>query len=207
MINSREIRREIESNRLSIVPSPDLNELTTAGDASVDLRLGRWIVELRHSRASSLAVTKSATRQSRWEVEVNEVYRLSRYHFVPFGDRFILHPGRFVLGSTLEWLALPPSLAAFVTGKSSWGRRGLIIETAVGIHPRFSGCLTLEIANVGEVPLELTPGVEICQVFFHRITETKSRVASQFSGKRRPVFGIIKKDRILKRLTNRPSNG
>lgn len=205
IISGEEIGEEVESGRLCVVPTPDLNAVAKRGEASIDLCLGRWLVELRHSRASSLAATKSHRRKPSWEAEINEVYRLSRYHFVPFGDRFVLHPGRFVLGSTLEWLALPPTLAAFVTGKSSWGRRGLIIETAAGIHPRFSGCLTLEIANVGEVPLELTPGIEICQVFFHRIAASKRNVTSQFSGKRRPVFGIVKEDQILKRLTQRQS--
>jgi dCTP deaminase len=77
-----------------------------------------------------------------------------RQHFVPFGQKFVLHPGRFALGSTLEWLRLPATMSGYVTGKSSLGRHGLIIETAAGIHPSFSGCLTLELANVGEVPLE-----------------------------------------------------
>jgi deoxycytidine triphosphate deaminase len=76
-----------------------------------------------------------------------------------------LHPGQFVLGETLEWIRLPKNLVAFVIGKSTWGRDGLIIATAIGVHPNFSGILTLEISNVGEIPIYLYPGLAIAQLF------------------------------------------
>ncbi len=85
--------------------------------------------------------------------------------FVPIGDYFVLHPGQFVLGETLEWVHLPKNLVAFVVGKSTWGRDGLIIATAIGVHPNFSGILTLEISNVGEIPIYLYPGLAIAQLF------------------------------------------
>jgi dCTP deaminase len=126
--------------------------------------------------------------------------RLAKYQFVPFGDRYILHPGQFILGITFEWLRFPKNLAGFVTGKSSWGRRGLIIETAAGIHPGFCGCLTLEIGNVGPVPIPLIPGMEICQVFFERASGRSSGATSQFDLRRKPVVGKIEIDETLERL-------
>jgi dCTP deaminase len=113
------------------------------------------IDKLRHSRYLE-----------KLEQESNSPRRREKYDFIPFGNRFVLHPGQFLLGISFEWLKFPRDLAGFVTGKSSWGRRGLIIETAAGIHPGFCGCLTLEIGNVGPVPIPLIPGMKICQVFF-----------------------------------------
>lgn len=126
--------------------------------------------------------------------------RLARYHFVPFGDRFILHPGDFVLGITFEWMKLPSDLAGFVTGKSKWGRRGLIIETAAGIHPGFCGCLALEIGNVGPIPIPLVPGMEICQIFFENAEGEALPARSQFDGNRRPILGEIRIDKVVEKL-------
>src|SRR3546814_3010458 len=110
-------------------------------------------------------------------------------------DLYVLHPGRFVLGVTLEWLRLPASLSGYVTGKSSLGRHGLVIETAAGIHPQFSGCLTLELANVGEVPLEIYPGMPICQIFLHRTQAGEEREPDRFSGRRKPMLSPPQADR------------
>src|SRR5579864_9012513 len=143
---------------LSIVPTPHVEQIERSGAASIDLRLGRWFRTLRPSRISSHDITADTKRRL--------ATPLTKEHFVRFGDPFILHPRNFVLGVTLEWIRLPNDLAGYVTGKSSLGRRGLIIETAAGIQPGFSGCLALELSNVGEVPMPLLPGLQICQVFF-----------------------------------------
>jgi dCTP deaminase len=95
---------------------------------------------------------------------------------VPIGDFFVLHPGQFVLGETLEWIHLPKNLVAFVIGKSTWGRDGLIIATAIGVHPNFSGILTLEISNVGEIPIYLYPGLAIAQLFLAAVDLTAESV-------------------------------
>jgi dCTP deaminase len=127
------------------------------GTASVDVRLGqRFHVPLR-AKLSQLNLLSRTHQQD-----------LARYKddtFVPIGDYFVLHPGQFVLGETLEWVHLPKNLVAFVIGKSTWGRDGLIIATAIGVHPYFSGILTLEISNVGEIPIYLYPGLAIAQLF------------------------------------------
>ena len=112
----------------------------------------------------------------------------------------MLHPGRFVLGVTLEWLRLPSTMSGYVTGKSSLGRHGLIIETAAGIHPGFSGCLTLELANIGEVPLEIYPGMAICQIFLHRLEATQHTGEGQFSGSRKPILSSPKTDSVFEKI-------
>jgi dCTP deaminase len=239
------------ADALGIVPSPNLDELKRKGAAAIDLRLGRWLLTLRQSRATLLEVKERedtppampslAERFLKMERELGDMEggpekdakaalltelgqtldrdrllreleldqlgrdadhpaRLGKYHFVPFGDRFILHPGDFVLGITFEWLKLPPDLAGFVTGKSKWGRRGLIIETAAGIHPGFCGCLTLEIGNVGPIPIPLIPGIEICQIFFETADGGSTPAKSQFDGNRRPVLGEIRIDKVVESL-------
>jgi dCTP deaminase len=82
-----------------------------------------------------------------------------------------LHPGHFVLAATLEYLRLPNDLGAYVVGRSSWGRVGLVVATAMMAHPGFTGCLTLELVNEGDSPICLVPGVKIAQLAFHQLTE------------------------------------
>jgi dCTP deaminase len=149
---------------------------------------------LRHSRASVLDIGEEISGQLSAEA-------LTKSHFVPFGKSFILHPRSFVLGSTLEWLRMPKDFAGYVTSRSSWGRRGLIIATATGVHPGFSGCLTLELFNAGEIPIALYPGMGICQFFIHKAdTRTETRDASKLACWRKPVLGKIKMDEFAEKL-------
>ena len=191
----RELMKSDEPDSLTVVPTSDLVELPTGG-ASIDLRLGRWFTSLRPMKVPILDVSKAG------DAPHNEG-AMTKQHYVPFGERFYLHPGKFVLGVTLEWIRVPSFLGGFVGGKSSWGRRGLIIETAAGIHPGFSGCLTLEITNLGEVPIAIVPGMPICQVVFHRTEGNQDKNESGFNGKRRPTLGQITMDAVLEKLSKR----
>jgi dCTP deaminase len=176
---------------IAIVPPPDLSQLENSGEASVNLRLGRWFLTLRQSSETHLDISPEFNAKEN---------RFSKKFFVPFGEHFVLHPSRFVLATTLEWIRLPTSKAAFVVGKSTLGRRGIIIETAAGVHPGFSGCLTLEIANVGEVPVRLTAGMLICQLFFHSVEGTSVGSKTQLAGQRKPRLGQLKQDPVLAEL-------
>lgn len=178
---------------LAIVPEPNIDEIEVGGEASVTLRLGRWFVSLRQS---SQTFFDTDIEQAEHKNEA----KASKHYFVPFGGEFVLHPGRFVLSSTLEWMKFPPTLGGYVGGKSTWARRGLIIETAAGIHPGFNGCLTLELTNVGEVPIKIRPGMKICQIFLHAIPKGKLASGGFLNGRRRPYLGKIKTDPILKSL-------
>jgi dCTP deaminase len=183
-----------EADALIITPKPDLIALETSGAASVDLRLGTWFATPRPATTALLDVFLDNGQDQREEWLTENIY-------VPFGKRFILHPRSFVLAVTLEWLKLPNDLAGSVVGRSSWGRRGLIIATATGVHPSFSGCLTLELANVGEIPIAIRPGMPICQLFLHRMTQSTSHTEqSDFVGFGRPVLGRLKADEIARRL-------
>jgi dCTP deaminase len=176
---------------LVISPRPDLDRLRESGSASVDLRLGTWFVSLRRARMSHLRVDEELGAA-----------QLTRTRYVPFGQEYFLHPRSFVLGGTIEWMRIPQTLGAYVIGRSSWGRRGLIIATATGVHPGFKGCLTLELSNVGEIPIAIKPGMKICQLFIHTVEESGGDFVdrSRFVGRRRPILGKIELDEIARRL-------
>ncbi len=175
-------------DRLAIVPEPPIRD--TNGSASVDLHLGRWFLTLR------------GTQHHVFSVDIQQDYteaNLTDRHFVRFDREFVLHPRSFVLGATLEWIKIPHSLTGSVVGKSSWGRRGLIIETAPTVHPGFSGCLTLELTNVGEIPIALKPGTPICQLQL-QTAFGEGTGCGPFDGLRRPALGRISIDDFAKRL-------
>jgi len=154
----------IEQN-LVITPMLDPEKQLQKGSASVDLRLGTRFVASRRGD-----LTHIDTKARDFE---KEIANLQDSYYRNIGDSFVLHPGHFVLASTLETLCLPPNLAGSVVTRSSWGRHGLIIATAVGIHPKFVGVLTLELRNLAEIPLKLYPGRRILQVFFHEVEQTE----------------------------------
>lgn len=199
MLNCDEISRRLElpskdSKRISIVPLPDLPGIKERGGTSIDLRLGRWFRSFKQSKSSHYSLVGDLADSDRaGAIKTNE-------HFVPFGQNFILHPGRFVLGVTMEWLGLPDSISGYVTGKSSLGRHGLVIETAAGLHPGFSGCLTLELANMGEVPLSISPGMKVCQIFLHEVEASGRNQPGTFSGQRKPAVNLGKPDPVFERL-------
>jgi dCTP deaminase len=183
-----------EAKQLVITPQPNLDELDTSGAGSVDLRLGTWFVSPRPRRTEVLDVFDQP--QPDYSEE-----KLTKTSYIPFGSKFILHPRGFVLAVTLEWLRLPDNLGAYVVGRSSWGRPGLIIATATGVHPRFTGCLTLELANVGEIPIAVYPGMPICQIFFHMTSSPVSvPEKSMFVAHGRPVLGALQPDNIARLL-------
>ena len=203
--------RSVEPS-LSIVPKPERKILALAGGASIDLRLGRWFRIMKKTNLHVL--TLNYGKSSLNSTKTNESLRkgslnsdtFTKEMFVRFGSEFILHPGQFVLGITIEWICLPSDLGGYITGKSSWGRRGLVIETAAGIHPGFRGCLTLELANVGEIPIALVPGMQVCQLFLHNVDNSEKRAKSQFIGRRKPSLGNVEVDETLAALMNKGEN-
>lgn len=159
------LKRAKISERLIITPILDLSQV---GASSVDVRLGNEFIITRRGGLPSIDPAKEAS--------IYHEYQTKRH--VNFKEKFYLHPNELILASTLEYVRLPRDLTAYVTSRSSWGRVGLVIATAVAIAPGFTGCITLELVNLGEVPLVLYPGARIAQVV---IEECKG--GSQYTGK------------------------
>jgi dCTP deaminase len=180
---------------LIITPMPDLDELRKSGSAALNMRLGCWFLACRQTQIGLLDIYDNAA-------DLPSEASLTKSYYVPFGEAFVLHPRSFVLGVTLEWIRLPGDRAAYVVGRSSWGRYGLIIATATGVHPGFTGCLTLELSNIGEVPIRVKPGTQICQIFLHKVESGEEELAdrSSFIGRRKPALGLIELDKIAQQL-------
>ena len=113
---------------------------------------------------------------------------------IPADGVFMLHPGEFVLGSTLERITVPDDLVARVDGKSSLGRLGLLIHSTAGmVDPGFDGHITLELANVARLPITLYPSMKIGQLSFMTMTSPaeqpygKGARGSKYQGQRGPT--------------------
>jgi dCTP deaminase len=149
-------------DRLIVSPLLAPEEQLRDDQASIDIRLG-----------FEFALISPSVRGSIDEFSDDRLTRLStdlyRKEYVPLGGSLIIHPHQFILAATLEYIRVPPDLMSYVIGRSTWGRLGLIVATAVGIQPGFAGTLTLELRNLGETPLTLYPGQAIGQLFFHKV--------------------------------------
>jgi dCTP deaminase len=146
-------------NRLLITPLLDEAQI---GLASVDVRLGSSIVVPKKTYVESQDVTDPYNAH-RVEQRVYDRARL-RYH-----TKFILHPNELILGVTFEYLTLPHDIWGSISSRSSWARLGLVVTTTDVIHPGYKGSLTLQLANLGESPITLYPGLLIAQVIFRDI--------------------------------------
>jgi dCTP deaminase len=145
------------SGRLIVSPLLEPDDSISAG--SIDVRLGNQFLVFKKESFSRLDIG---------EPDAAGLERYQERHIKALREPFFLHPQQLVIGSTLEYIQLPPGLMAYVIGKSTWGRMGLIIATATKVDPGFRGCITLEIINEGEVPLVLYPGLPIAQLVIHR---------------------------------------
>lgn len=146
--------------------------------ASVDLRLGS---------SFRLLVNHTATSIDPYHSQPD----LTREVIVSPGEPFVLHPGEFVLGTTVECVSLPSDLVARVDGKSSLGRWGLLIHATAGfVDSGFTGEITLELSNVATLPVKLWPGMKIGQVSFMRLDAPSERpyghpgLGSKYQGQR-----------------------
>lgn len=164
--------------RLVVTPLLDERQL---GPASIDLRLGTDFLVLRRTERSGFDPR---------DVEPDAPQQLHDRFVVPLGEGLWLHPGQFLLGSTLEFVRLPPDLAGFLTGRSSWARLGLIVETAGLVQPNYSGTLTYELANAGDSPIRLYPGLRVAQLAIHPVRgEAPAEEVPQYEAKYRSAVG------------------
>ena len=143
-----------------LILMPMLDAVEQVGPASVDVRLGTRFRVLR--RTDESGIDPAAHSQGTLE-------RSQQHVVVGIGTPLWLHPGQFVLGSTLEFLRFPAHLGGYVVGRSSWGRVGLLVATAIMIQPGFAGNLTLELVNQGEGPIALYAGSRIAQLAVHSL--------------------------------------
>ena len=160
VLSDRTIREEMAKGRIVIRPLGD----GCVQPASVDLHLDRNILVFKNNRVPYVDVR--ATND-----------RLTDMISMADDDPFMLHPGEFVLGSTLEHVEVPADLVARLEGKSSLGRIGLLIHSTAGyVDPGWKGHLTLELSNVSSLPITLYHRMKIGQISFLQLTTPADRL-------------------------------
>ncbi len=184
VLSDRDIRAEIAAGR--IVIDPFIPEAVQP--SSVDLHLDRRFRVFRNSRYPFIDVRAD-------QPELTELVEIGG------DDPFILHPGEFVLGSTLERVELPNDLVARLEGKSSLGRLGLLIHSTAGyVDPGWEGNLTLELSNVANLPITLYDGMKIGQISFQRLSSPaevaygEASIGSKYRGQRDPTASLYHRD-------------
>jgi dCTP deaminase len=184
VLADRDIRAELEAGRVRITPY-DQADLQPS---SVDLHLDRSFRVFRNNRYPYIDVRAP-------QPDLTELLR------VDDEEPFILHPGEFVLGQTLEWVELPDDLVARLEGKSSLGRLGLLIHSTAGyVDPGWKGNLTLELSNVANLPIALYYGMRIGQISFFRMSSAVERpygsvgLGSKYQGQSEPTASAFHSD-------------
>ncbi|MFQ6105529.1 MAG: dCTP deaminase [Candidatus Hydrothermarchaeaceae archaeon] len=157
ILSDRDIRKHLEEGRIVITPLRD-PELQIQ-PSSVDLKLGRSFKIFRQTKKAYIDPVKDKVDDYTQDIILKK------------NENFILHPGEFVLGSTEERVELPDDMVARVEGRSSLGRLALLVHATAGyVDPGFRGNITLELSNVGKMPIALYPGMRICQISFETIS-------------------------------------
>ena len=176
ILSDRTIREELDAGRIVIDPLLP----KSIQPSSVDLHIDRYFRVFRNHTMGHIDVKQNLE-------ELTELVEIGE------DDTFMLHPGEFVLGSTLERVALPTDLVARLEGKSSLGRLGLLIHSTAGfVDAGWDGQLTLELSNVANLPITLYPGMKIGQISFIRMTTAadvpygSAEVGSKYQGQRGP---------------------
>lgn len=177
ILSDRTIREAMAAGRIVIDPFDE----ACLQPSSIDVKVSNLFRVFRNHTAAVIDVKRDPA-------ELTELVD------VPSDGVFMLHPGEFVLGSTLERIAIADDLVARVEGKSSLGRLGLLIHSTAGfIDAGFDGHITLELSNVANLPITLYPGMKIGQVSFMTMTTPAERPygrgasGSKYQGQRGPT--------------------
>lgn len=163
MLTANEIEQRLRNPEQGLAITPILDPQQVDG-ASVDLRLGPDLVVTKRETG---ALAFDPAQIDEWD---EGLHGYQTYVRRPLGSAFYLHPGDFAIARSLEYITLPSDIAGQAGGRSSWGRLGLMIATATLIQPGFRGTITLELSNVGTVPVVLYVGVRIAQITLQETT-------------------------------------
>jgi dCTP deaminase len=157
VLSDRDIKKALKTGKIKITPAPDLD--MQLGSCSLDLQLGNAFRIFESGKHAVIDPHKNAASEFTREVVVEG------------GSAFIMQPGDFVLATTVENIEVPDDLLGSLEGRSSIGRLGIIIHsTAASVDPGMRGHITLELANMGKLPVALYPGMRICSISFEQLS-------------------------------------
>ena len=188
ILSDQDIKKYLEEGKITIEPLEDPGRQIQP--SSVDLRIGNEFKGFRIIRQPCIDPLDKSDLESYME----------SFHLEQ-GEAFIIHPGEFALATTYEAVKLPDDLVARVEGRSSMGRLGITMHVTAGyIDPGFQGKITLEISNIGKMPVALYTGQRVCQIVFETMTSPSQRPYghpdrdSKYMGQDKPVTSKIKQD-------------
>ncbi len=163
LLSDRDIRRALDSGRIAIEPNAGLDE--RIGPDSVDFRLGSSFLVFERSKQPYIDARRPDTAAGTARtVELDE------------GEPFIIHPNELVLATTLERLTLADDIAARLEGRSSLGRLGVIVHSTASLfHAGWDGHATMELGNLGVMPVALYPGMRVCAFTFQELSSPAER--------------------------------
>ena len=192
ILSDKNIKEYLKEGKIGFEPLQDEKQIQPS---SVDMRLGDEFKVFKVIRKPYIDPEDEEDIASYMEAMI-----------VPEGEAFIIHPNEFALATTLEYVKVPDDLVARVEGRSSMGRLGVTMHVTAGfIDPGFEGKITLEISNIGAMPVALYPGQRVCQIVFETMT-TPSELPyghpernSKYMGQTRPESSRIKQDYELKK--------
>jgi len=154
----------------AIVVTPILDRNNQIGPCGIDVRLGKQFIVFNEDIQDVFS----------FDIEKGENINVYQDEIVlAIGSPIIIHPGKVIIASTLEYVSIPDDLECQVEGRSSWARLGLVIATASTIEAGFKGVITLELSNIGKIPITLYPGLRIAQLIFHTIDRRSSNDNNQ----------------------------
>jgi len=188
ILSDKDIKECLKSGKIVIEPleNPDVQ----IQPSSVDLRIGNEFKGFKIIRKPCID-----------PMDESDIDSYMQSFFIEEGEPFIIHPGEFTLATTYETIKLPPNLVARVEGRSSMGRLGVTMHVTAGfIDPGFYGKITLEISNIGKMPVALYTGQRVCQIVFETMTSPAVRPYghperdSKYMGQKRPESSKIKHD-------------
>jgi dCTP deaminase len=180
VLSDRDIKRYITAGKIKISPEPDYD--TQLGSCSVDLRLGDTFMVFEHSRFAFIDLRASA--------DLTEIMREIK---IGQDEPFVLQPRQFVLATTLESLELDTDILARLEGRSSLGRIGIIVHgTSSVFDPGWQGNATLELGNLGIMPVALYMGMKICSFTFEQLsspvdTPYFAKKGQKYTGQTKPL--------------------
>ena len=189
ILSDRDIKKALRAGRIVVKPKPNL--VTQLGTSSLDLRLGYYFRVFKHRRRPFVDPLDPATME-----DMTEEIKISAK------EPYVIQPDEFVLASILEWVELPDDISARIDGRSSLGRLGLVIHSTAGhIDAGFKGSITMEMTNIGMMPILLYPMMRICQLVFEPLSSPAERPytkkpGAKYAGKKKPAETALGGEKI-----------
>jgi len=186
ILSDRDIKKAIKAGRIKIKPAPDFKE--QLGSCSIDFHLGNKFRVFKHSDYPHIDLSGSVDIESIMQ-EVT----------VPKGKSFTMQPGAFTLAATVENLELGDDILGRIEGRSSLGRLGIVVHSTASVFdPGWRGHATIELGNLGVMPVVLYPGMRICAFVFE---EVSSKVEVPYWKKKGQKYAGHQKSPLASRLS------